>query len=165
MVAVGTMKLRRALTASGIPMECPPPSTSVALGLEMLAISSASARPAPHRRHRVQQHQQPLDAGVLLHRHQLRDDVLVLGGLLPLRRFSVPFDLADDGQAVDDMTAPAQGDRAQILDILFFHPVLLCGGVFCRIHARSPSVAGSLWVSIPRLPGKYAGARITKNFS
>ena len=57
--------------------------------------------------HRVQQHQQPLDAGVLLHRHQLGDDVLVLGGLLPLRRFSVPFDLADDGQAVDDMTAPA----------------------------------------------------------
>ena len=46
MVAVGTMKLRRALTASGIPMECPPPSTSVALGLDTLAISSASARPA-----------------------------------------------------------------------------------------------------------------------
>ena len=33
MVAVGTMKLRRALTASGIPMECPPPSTRLALGL------------------------------------------------------------------------------------------------------------------------------------
>ena len=46
MVAVGTMKLCRALTANGMPMECPPPSTSVALGLEMLAISSASARPA-----------------------------------------------------------------------------------------------------------------------
>ena len=38
MVAVGTMKLRRALTASGMPMECPPPSTSVALGLDTLAV-------------------------------------------------------------------------------------------------------------------------------
>ena len=46
MVAVGTMKLRRALTASGMPMECPPPSTTAALGFEMLAISSASASPA-----------------------------------------------------------------------------------------------------------------------
>ena len=114
--------------------------------------------------HRVQQHQQPLDAGVLLHRHQLGDDVLVLGGLLPLRRFGVPFDLADDGQAVDDMTAPAQGDRAQILDILFFHPVLLCGGVFCRIHARSPSVAGSLWGQYPPASGEVYRRKETKNF-
>ena len=114
--------------------------------------------------HRVQQHQQPLDAGVLLHRHQLGDDVLVLGGLLPLRCFSVPFDLADDGQAVDDMTAPAQGDCAQILDILFFHPVLLCGGVFCRIHARSPSVAGSLWGQYPPAAGEVCRSANTKNF-
>ena len=112
--------------------------------------------------HRVQQHQQPLDAGVLLHRHQLRDDVLVLGGLLPLRRFGMPFDLTDDGQAVDDMTAPAQGDRAQILDILFFHPVLLCGGVFCRIHARSPSVAGSLWGQYPPAAGEVYRRKETK---
>ena len=100
--------------------------------------------------HRVQQHQQPLDAGVLLHSHQLRDNVLVLGGLLPLRRFHVPFDLANDGQAVDDMAAPGQGDRAQILHVFFFHAVLLCGGVFCRFHAVSPSVAGVCGGSIPR---------------
>ena len=112
--------------------------------------------------HRVQQHQQPLDAGVLLYRHQLGDDVLVLGGLLPLRRFGMPFDLADDGQAVDDMTAPAQGDRAQILDILFFHPVLFCGGVFCRIHARSPSVAGSLWGQYPPASGEVYRRKETK---
>ena len=112
--------------------------------------------------HRVQQHQQPLDAGVLLHRHQLGDDVLVLGGLLPLRRFGMPFDLADDGQAVDDMTAPGQGDRAQILDILFFHPVLLCGGVFCRIHAHSPSVAGSLWGQYPPASGEVYRRKETK---
>ena len=46
MVAVGTIKLRRADTASGMPMECPPPSTSVAVGLLTPAISSASASPA-----------------------------------------------------------------------------------------------------------------------
>ena len=45
-VAVGTIKLCRAATASGMPMECPPPSTSVALGLLTPAISSASASPA-----------------------------------------------------------------------------------------------------------------------
>ena len=45
MVAVGTIKLRRADTANGIPMEWPP-STSVALGLFTPAISSARARPA-----------------------------------------------------------------------------------------------------------------------
>ena len=112
--------------------------------------------------HRVQQHQQPLDAGVLLHRHQLGDDVLILGGLLPLRSFGVPFDLADDGQAVDDMTAPGQGDCAQILDILFFHPVLLCGGVFCRIHAHSPSVAGSLWGQYPPASGEVYRRKETK---
>ena len=138
MVAVGTIKLCRALTASGMPMECPPPSTSVALGLEMLAISSASARPVSTSPPTVfSSTSSPSMRGSSCNRHQLGDDVLVLGGLLPLRRFGVPFDLADDGQAVDDMTAPGQGDRAQILDIFFFHPVLFCGGVFCRIHARS----------------------------
>ena len=45
-VAVGTTKLRRADTASGMPMEWPPPSTRVALGLLTPAISSASASPA-----------------------------------------------------------------------------------------------------------------------
>ena len=43
---MGTIKLRRAATASGMPMEWPPPSTSVALGLLTPAISSANARPA-----------------------------------------------------------------------------------------------------------------------
>ena len=90
--------------------------------------------------------------------------MFVLGGFLPLRRFGVSFDLADDGQAVDDMTAPAQGDYAQILDILFFHPVLLCGGVFCRIHARSPSVAGSLWGQYPPVFGEVCGEYAQKNF-
>ena len=87
MVAVGTMKLRRALTASGIPMECPPPSTS------------------------VQQHQQTFDARIFLRGHQLRDDMLILRGLLALRRFRMAFDLADDGQAVD-LVPPSRGNRS-----------------------------------------------------
>ena len=45
-VAVGTIKLRCADTASGMPMECPPPSTRVAVGFVTPAISSARASPA-----------------------------------------------------------------------------------------------------------------------
>jgi len=46
--------------------------------------------------------------------------MLILRGLLALRRFRMAFDLADDGQAVDDMPAAGQRDRAQILDLFFF---------------------------------------------
>ena len=46
MAAEGAMKLREADTASGTPMECPPPSTSDAVGFFIPAISSAMARPA-----------------------------------------------------------------------------------------------------------------------
>ena len=99
--------------------------------------------------HRVQQHQQPLDAGVLLHCHQLWDDVFILGGFLPLRRFGVSFDLADDGQAVDDMPAAGQRDRAQILDLFLFQ--LACVGLLrfivhmlssCVFCQHSPACAG-----------------------
>ena len=46
MVAVGTMKDRRAATASGTPMEWPPPSTTDTVGFVIPATSSARARPA-----------------------------------------------------------------------------------------------------------------------
>ena len=46
MVADGTMKERRAETASGTPMECPPPRTRDTVGLVMLATISAMASPA-----------------------------------------------------------------------------------------------------------------------
>ena len=42
----GTMNDCRAATASGTPMECPPPSTSDTVGLRIPEISSAMARPA-----------------------------------------------------------------------------------------------------------------------
>ena len=120
MVAVGTMKLRWALTASGMPMEWPPPSTTAALGLEMLAMSSA---------HGVEQDQQALDGGVFLHGHQLGDDMLILGGLLALGRFHMALHLSDDRQAVDGVSSPGAVNAAHILDLLFFQPLLLHGDV------------------------------------
>ena len=46
MAADGAIKERLADTASGTPMECPPPSTRDTVGLDMLAISSAMPSPA-----------------------------------------------------------------------------------------------------------------------
>ena len=46
MVALGAMKERPAATASGTPMEWPPPSTREAVGFSIPAINSAMARPA-----------------------------------------------------------------------------------------------------------------------
>ena len=46
MVALGTMKDFLPQTASGTPMECPPPSTSVTAGFFMDATISAIASPA-----------------------------------------------------------------------------------------------------------------------
>ena len=108
MVAVGTMKLRWALTASGMPMEWPPPSTTA---------------------HGVEQDQQALDGGVLLHGHQLRDDVLILGGLLALGRFHMALHLPDDRQAMDGVSSPGAVNAAHIFDLLFFQPLLLHGDV------------------------------------
>ena len=85
--------------------------------------------------HGVQQYQQALDPGVLLHGGQLGDHMLILGGLLPLRRFRVPLDLADDGQAVDGMAAPGQGDRTVVLDAFFFQPLLVHRGGVCIRHS------------------------------
>ena len=44
--AVGAMKLRFAATASGTPIECPPPRTSETVGFDIPAMSSAIASPA-----------------------------------------------------------------------------------------------------------------------
>ena len=46
MVAVGAMKEYWALTARGTPMEWPPPSTRLTVGVFMPLTSSAMARPA-----------------------------------------------------------------------------------------------------------------------
>ena len=67
--------------------------------------------------HRVQQHQQALDGGILLDCHQLGDHMLVLGGFLALGRFHMAFDLADDGETVDGMGAFGQVDGAHLLNL------------------------------------------------
>ena len=79
--------------------------------------------------HRIEQDQQALDGGVLLHGHQLGDDVLILGGLLALRRFHMALHLPDDRQAVDGVSSPGTVNAAHILDLLFFQPLLLHGDV------------------------------------
>ena len=84
--------------------------------------------------HSVQEHQQPFHRRVLLHRHQLRDDMLILGGLLALRRFHVALDLADDGQAVDGVGPFGAVHAAHIFDLLFFQPPFFDGGVFFVCH-------------------------------
>ena len=79
--------------------------------------------------HGVEQDQQALDGGVLLHGHQLGDDVLILGGLLALGRFHMALHLPDDSQAVDGVSSPGTVNAAHILDLLFFQPLLLHGDV------------------------------------
>ena len=76
--AVGTIMLRRADTASGIPIECPPPSTSDTVGFFIPAISSAMASPCLNvAAHGVQQNEQPVDLLALLHGGQQRQHMLI----------------------------------------------------------------------------------------
>ena len=108
--------------------------------------------------HRVQDHQQGLDLGVLLNVHQLGDDVLVLGGLLVVGGKAVALDGADDGQAVDGVAAAggrhdaALGD--QFLLFLFLHGVLP-GGRLCRFLAHG-NTSLHCRRSAGHLLGKYA---------
>lgn len=130
MVAVGTMKLRWALTASGMPMEWPPPSTTAALGLGDAGDELRQRKPRLHiPAHRIEQDQQALNGGVFLHGHQLGDDVLIFCGLLALGRFHMALHLPDDSQAVDGVSSPGAVNAAHILDLLFFQPLLLHGDV------------------------------------
>ena len=111
MVAVGTMKLRRT-------------------GLGDAGDELCQRKPRFHiPAHGVEQDQQALDGGVLLHGHQLGDDMLILGGLLALRRFHMALHLPDDRQAVDGVSSPGAVNAAHILDLLFFQPLLLHGDV------------------------------------
>ena len=88
--------------------------------------------------HGVQDDQQALHRRVLLHGHQLRDDMLILGGLLPLGRFHMALDLPHHGQAVDGVGAFGAVDAAQILDLLFFQPLLFHRGVFFVLLCHKP---------------------------
>ena len=67
--------------------------------------------------HRVEDDDQPLDVGVLLHRQQLGDDMLVFGRLVGRGQDVVPLDLPDDRQAVNRVLALARRDAAGTLDL------------------------------------------------
>lgn len=82
--------------------------------------------------------------------------MLILGGLLPLRRFRVPLDLADDGQTVDGMAAPGQGDRTVVLDAFFSSrcwstEVVCVSGILCSPFAL-------FCIIMPRPTGGYPSA-------
>ena len=76
--------------------------------------------------HRIENDQQTFDFRVFLDVYQLRNDMLVFGGLLVVRRKGVPLDGADDGEAVDGMPPCGGGHAAPLGDALlpealFFH--------------------------------------------
>ena len=113
--ADGAMNERRAATASGTPMEWPPPSTSETVGLDMPAIRLGDGQPRLHiAPGGVEQHQQPVHLIALLHRGQLGIICSYFGGLGILRQDLVPLNLAGDGDAVDDTPGGFGGDRPGI---------------------------------------------------
>ena len=74
----------------------------------------------------IQDDQQPPDALVLLDGDQLRDDMLVLGGLVLRGQDIVPLDLANNGQAMDLMPAALGGHAAGVIDLLAAALLLIC---------------------------------------
>ena len=54
--------------------------------------------------------------GELLDRRDLRDEMLVLGGLVLRRQLHMPLDLADDGDAVHGPPRGMRGDGAGLGD-------------------------------------------------
>ena len=65
----------------------------------------------------VENNHQPFDGRVLFDGDQLRNDVLILGGLVLRRQDIVTLDLTDDGQTVDDVLGCGHGDRAGLDDL------------------------------------------------
>lgn len=101
MAADAAIKLRFAATASGTPIECPPPSTSDTVGFVMPAISSRDGKSGLDvAAHRVEQHEQTVYLLLLLDRRNLRNEVLVFCRLVLRGQLHVSLDLSDDGDAV-----------------------------------------------------------------
>ena len=90
---------------------------------------------------------------VLLDGDQLRDDMLVLGGLVLRGQDIVPLDLANNGQAMDLMPAALGGHAAGVIDRLAAALLLICfrlvlllifGGSGCFFLRHG--FGSSLWV-------------------
>jgi len=73
--------------------------------------------------HGVQNDQQAFDLRVLFNIHQLRDDVLILGGFLGIRGQGVALDGTDDGQAVDGVAALGGGYGAAVGNKIMLQPL------------------------------------------
>ena len=102
-------------------MECPPPNTSVALGFVMPADELRQRQARLHiAAHRVQDDEQPLHFRVFFNGNELWNDMLVLGGLLRLRRDGMSLDLPDDRQAMDGMPSLCAQHRACLQYIILF---------------------------------------------
>lgn len=86
----------------------------------------------------IEQYEQAVDLVGLLNRGDLGDNVFVFGGFGLLGRFHVAFDLADDGDGVDDTAARASGDRAGLGDVIH-----RCGRLGFLIHSEKDLLASS----------------------
>lgn len=98
----------------------------------------------------IEQYEQAVDLVGLLNRSNLRDNVFVFGGFGLLGRFHVAFDLADDGDGVDDTAAGASGDRAGLGDVIH-----RCGRLGFLIHSEKDLLAsdGENWDAGGAPPG------------
>ncbi len=103
------MKDIRAETASGTPIECPPPSTNDS-GDKLCYCQTCLHVAADS----VQYDYQSLNLLVLLDGDELRNDMLVFCRFVLRRQDIVPFDLTDNGQAVDNSAAADGCDRAAL---------------------------------------------------
>ena len=69
---------------------------------------------------RVEQHQHTVDLLGLLDRGDLRDQMLVFGGLVLRGQLHMALDLADDRDAVHRAARGFRGDRAGLGNVIFF---------------------------------------------
>ena len=114
--ADGAMKLRDAATASGTPIECPPPSTSDTVGFFIPAIISAMPSPASTSPPTVFRSISSLLG--LLDRREQRHDMLIFCGFVILGQYLMPLDLTDDSQAVYHSCPALRLSAAQLFKLL-----------------------------------------------
>ena len=117
--------------------------------------------------HRVEQNEQSLNILAFLNRHELRHNMLVVGGFVLGRQGIMPLDLADNGQAVDHM-APVVGRHRPVLHhvlklLLYGRRLMRRGAAVLVVHIRPflscvccalvlPEGRRNMCVSVPKRP-------------